>query len=64
MMMIALLHPDTPHTGMHELMSGMFWGGMIMAATPVILGVVVAWYLLQQRLRELQQDERADVPAA
>ena len=56
-MMIAMLHPDMGHTGMHELMVGMFYGGMLLAATPVLIGVGVTWYLLQQRRLDKQEEE-------
>ena len=59
--MIAMLHPEMVHTGMHELMFGMFVGGIVLAAPPVLLGVGVALYLVQQRRRE-QREEAGDAP--
>jgi len=58
--MIAMLHPDMGHTGMHELMVGMFYGGMLLAATPVLLGLGVTWYLLQQRKAEKSEQNSGD----
>ena len=59
-MMIAMLHPDMVHTGMNELMYGMFLGGMLMAATPVLVGVGITLYLLQQRRIERSNEETGD----
>jgi hypothetical protein len=61
-MMIAMLHPDMIHTGMHELMFGMFVGGMLLAATPVLLGIGVTVYLLQQRRLERRNEDTGDAP--
>ena len=61
-MMIAMLDPDMVHTGMHELMFGMFWGGMLLAATPVLLGVGVTVYLLQQRRLERSKEQSGEAP--
>jgi hypothetical protein len=59
-MMIAMLHPDMVHTGMHELMFGMFLGGMLLAAPPVLLGVGVTVYVLRQRRHERSNQETGD----
>ena len=40
------------HTSMHDLMLGMFLGGVLLAAPPVLLGVAIGVYLWQQRRRE------------
>ena len=61
-MMIAMLHPEMVHTGMHELMFGMFVGGMLLAATPVLLGIGVTLYLLQQRRLEKNADQSGEAP--
>lgn len=60
--MIAMLHPEMVHTGMHELMFGMFVGGMLLAATPVLVGIGVTVYLLQQRRLERRNEEAGDAP--
>jgi len=60
--MIAMLHPEMIHTGMHELMFGMFVGGMLLAATPVLLGIGVTLYLLQQRRLEKNADQSGEAP--
>lgn len=44
---------------MHELMVGMFWGGLVMALPPVILSVWLV-VLLYQRQRRGDRDERDD----
>jgi hypothetical protein len=42
---------------MHELMAGMFWGGLVMALPPVILGVWLVIFLLR-RQRQGEADDR------
>lgn len=37
---------------MHDLMVGMFWGGLVMALPPVILGIVIGVYVLRHLRRE------------
>lgn len=37
---------------MHELMAGMFWGGLLMAIPPVALSIGVIAYLLREQARE------------
>jgi hypothetical protein len=37
---------------MHELMLGMFLGGALLAAPPVLLGIAITIYLMRQRRRE------------
>jgi hypothetical protein len=32
----------------HELMVGMFWGGVVMMAPPVLLGLGIAWYVYRE----------------
>ena len=39
---------------MHQLMAGMFWGGLVMAIPPVALSVAVVVYLLKQQAREAE----------
>ena len=63
-MMIAMLHPDMVHTGMHELMFGMFIGGMLLAATPVLVGLGITWYLLQQRKLEKSEEQSRNAHGA
>ena len=60
--MIAMLHPEMVHTGMHELMYGMFVGGMLLAATPVLVGIGVTLYLLKQRRLEKIADQSGEAP--
>ena len=60
--MIAMLDPEMVHTGMHELMFGMFVGGMLLAATPVLLGIGVTLYLLQQRRLEKNAEQSGEAP--
>jgi len=36
---------------MHDLMAGMFWGGLVMATPPVLLGVGIFWFAMKQRAR-------------
>lgn len=43
------------HTGMHELMLGMFWGGMLLAAPPVLLGIGLVVYLWRRRTNEKEE---------
>jgi len=45
---------------MHELMAGMFWGGLVMALPPVILGVwLVVFLLRRQRHGEAEDREQS-----
>jgi hypothetical protein len=37
---------------MHQLMAGMFWGGLLMAIPPVALSIGVVVYLLREQARE------------
>lgn len=37
---------------MHQLMAGMFWGGLLMAIPPVALGIGVVVFLLKEQARE------------
>ncbi len=47
------------HTSMHELMLGMFVGGIVLAAPPLLIGLAIGIYMLQQARRERdQQDQR------
>ena len=39
---------------MNALMTGMFWGGVLMSLPPVALGIWIAWALLRR-----QREERA-----
>jgi hypothetical protein len=48
------------HTSMHDLMLGMFVGGVVLAAPPLLIGLAVGLYMLQQRRRENRQDLRDD----
>lgn len=34
---------------MHELMVGMFWGGVVMAMPPILVGAAFVWLLLGQK---------------
>jgi len=43
------------HTGMHELMLGMFLGGMLLAAPPVLLGIGLAIYMWRRRTNEKEE---------
>jgi hypothetical protein len=36
---------------MHELMKGMFWGGLVMALPPIILGIWLMALLFQRQRR-------------
>ena len=36
---------------MHDLMTGMFWGGVVMALPPVLLGVGMFVFAMKQRSR-------------
>lgn len=36
----------------HGLMTGMFWGGVLLSAFPVLLGVGILLYLLRNRRLE------------
>lgn len=38
---------------MHDLMVGMFWGGVVMALTPVAVGVAICVMLIRHQ-RELR----------
>lgn len=48
------------HTSMHDLMLGMFLGGVLLAAPPVLLGLAIGVYMLQQRRREQEQENLRD----
>jgi hypothetical protein len=37
---------------MHDLMVGMFWGGLVMALPPVILGIVIGVLVLRHMRNE------------
>ena len=50
------------HTSMQDLMLGMFWGGVLLALPPVMIGLGLAAYLLQQRRREQSQESLHDRP--
>jgi hypothetical protein len=39
---------------MHQLMEGMFWGGLVMAIPPVILSVAVIVFVRKQQLRDAE----------
>jgi hypothetical protein len=43
---------------MHDLMAGMFWGGLLMAMPPVLLGVGVAVFLIRQRSQATRARDR------
>ncbi len=36
---------------MHDLMAGMFWGGVVMALPPVTLGIAALVLVIRQRVR-------------
>jgi hypothetical protein len=36
---------------MHDMMTGMFWGGVVMAAPPVLLGLGIAVVIARVRAR-------------
>jgi hypothetical protein len=44
---------------MHNMMVGMFWGGVVMAIPPVALGVWIAVWLIRQQ-RSQRSAERAE----
>lgn len=39
---------------MHQLMSGMFWGGLVMAIPPIVLSVAVILFVRRQQVREAE----------
>ncbi|MGH7502471.1 MAG: hypothetical protein ACREL7_12030 [Longimicrobiales bacterium] len=39
---------------MHQLMAGMFWGGLVMAIPPIALSIGVVVYLRRQQAREAE----------
>jgi uncharacterized membrane protein len=44
----------------HGAMEGMFWGGLVMAIPPVVIGIVLAIYIFrQQRADRTAEEERA-----
>jgi len=45
---------------MNTLMTAMFWGGVVMAATPVAVGVFFMVYMYRRH----QEDERRATPRA
>jgi hypothetical protein len=47
---------------MHDLMLGMFVGGVVLALPPVLIGLAFGAYLLQQRRREQNQESLHDRP--
>ncbi len=48
------------HTSMHDLMLGMFVGGVVLALPPVLIGVAIGVYMLQQRRREQNKETLHD----
>ena len=50
----------THATSMHDLMLGMFLGGMLLAAPPILIGIAIGAYLLHQRRREQAQSNVSD----
>lgn len=47
---------------MHELMLGMFWGGLVMALPPVLVGAGFVALLLQQRKVGREPDQPGPGP--
>lgn len=43
---------------MHDLMTGMFWGGLLMAAPPIAVGVWITVLLLRQQRTELAAERK------
>ncbi len=43
------------HDVMQSLMTGMFWGGVVMALPPVALGVAIAVFIIKQQRLSRQQ---------
>ena len=41
---------------MHELMVGMFWGGLFMAVPPILVGAAIVMLLVQQGRLHRQMD--------
>jgi hypothetical protein len=41
----------------HGLMSGMFWGGVVMALPPVVLGIVIAIMVLRHARADRRRGE-------
>jgi hypothetical protein len=49
------------HTSMHDLMLGMFLGGMLLAAPPILVGLAIGGYVLHRR--RLERDQKSsDLP--
>jgi hypothetical protein len=44
---------------MHDLMAGMFWGGVVMALPPVTLGVAILVFVIRHRLRAAERTRAA-----
>lgn len=47
---------------MTELMNGMFWGGLLMAMPPVLLGIGIAALVLRHRRTRPPADREATGP--
>lgn len=47
---------------MHDLMVGMFWGGLVMAVPPVLVGAGIVALLLQQRKAGREPERPAPGP--
>lgn len=41
---------------MHALMEGMFWGGLLMATPPILVGLAIVRLLVQQGRAEREAD--------
>lgn len=50
------------HDAMHALMSGMFWGGVLMALPPVAMTIGIAVYVY--RRERAAREARAEEPTA
>lgn len=46
----------------HGLMSGMFWGGVLLSSVPISLGIGIGIYVLRRHLAD--RGSGADEPAA
>lgn len=49
---------------MHELMLGMFWGGLVMAVPPILVGAAIVVLLVQQGRASREPDPPGPGPHA
>jgi hypothetical protein len=46
---------------MHDLMVGMFWGGLVMAIPPILVGIAIVAFLLNEHRLERSSESTRQV---